>query len=183
MTKELKQLGVGLLLLALPFAFVVADTTITDSVTTTGDVQVVGSLSKGSGTFVIDHPLDPDNKLLFHSFVESPDVKNIYDGIVVLDDHGEAKIELPGYFMALNEEYRYLLTPIGEAAPDLYVKKEITRNRFTIAGGTSGLKVSWQVTGIRKDPFILENPIIVEVEKGPDALEDKGSFIFEGYEN
>ena len=183
MTKDLKQIGIGIVLLALPLAFVMADTDITDSVTTTGDVQVVGSLSKGSGTFVIDHPLDPDNLLLFHSFVESPDVKNIYDGVVVLDARGEAKIELPDYFMALNEEYRYLLTPIGESAPGLYVKKEIKRNRFTIAGGTPNLKVSWQVTGIRKDPFIIENPIIVEVEKGPDELEDKGSFIFEGYEN
>ena len=35
-----------------------------------GDVEVLGNLSKGGGSFKIDHPLDPENKYLFHSFVE-----------------------------------------------------------------------------------------------------------------
>jgi len=39
-----------------------------------GDVEVTGSLSKGGGSFKIDHPLDPENKYLYHSFVESPDM-------------------------------------------------------------------------------------------------------------
>jgi hypothetical protein len=51
-------------------------------------LSVTGALSKGSGTFKIDHPLDPTNKFLYHSFVESPDMKNIYDGVVVLDGDG-----------------------------------------------------------------------------------------------
>ncbi|HEY3242950.1 MAG TPA: hypothetical protein VGM03_06310, partial [Phycisphaerae bacterium] len=42
-----------------------------------GNVNVTGTLSKGFGTFKIDHPLDPENKYLYHSFVESPDMKNI----------------------------------------------------------------------------------------------------------
>ena len=37
-----------------------------------GDVDVSGRLRKGSGGFLIDHPLDPANKTLTHSFVESP---------------------------------------------------------------------------------------------------------------
>jgi hypothetical protein len=44
--------------------------------------------------FRIDHPLDPANKYLNHSAVESPDMKNIYDGVVTLDADGEAVVEL-----------------------------------------------------------------------------------------
>jgi hypothetical protein len=43
--------------------------TITETSNVTGLASVLGALSKGSGTFVIDHPLDPKNKLLYHSFV------------------------------------------------------------------------------------------------------------------
>ena len=50
-----------------------------------GDVSITGSLSKGGGGFKIDHPLEPDKKFLSHSFVESPDMKNVYDGNVELD--------------------------------------------------------------------------------------------------
>ncbi|HMB90044.1 MAG TPA: hypothetical protein VKP65_04300, partial [Rhodothermales bacterium] len=47
-----------------------------------GDVWVTGTLSKGGGSFKIDHPLDPANKYLAHSFVESPDMMNVYNGNV-----------------------------------------------------------------------------------------------------
>ena len=55
-----------------------------------GDVDVTGTLTKSAGSFKIDHPLDPENKYLSHSFVESPDMMNIYNGNVVLDATGEA---------------------------------------------------------------------------------------------
>lgn len=151
------------------------------SVTVTGNASVGGALSKSSGTFVIDHPLDPANKLLFHSFVESPDVKNIYDGIAILDSAGEAVIQLPDYFEVLNIEYRYLYSPVDEPMPGLHIKEKIVNNRFVIGGGSPNGKVNWQVTGIRNDPFIVANPIINEVEKGPEALVDKGVFLFAGY--
>lgn len=157
-------------------------TNFTTNVTTSGNFNVVGTISKGSGTFVIDHPLDPQNKLLFHSFVESPDVKNIYDGVVTLNAQGEATIELPSYFEALNKDFRYQIKPITKSSPNLYVKEEIQNNTFTIAGGPADTRISWQVTGIRKDPYIIANPIIVEVEKGPDTLVDKGEYLFSGYE-
>ena len=159
--------------------------TFTKSSTVTGDASILGALSKGSGSFVIDHPLDAANKLLYHSFVESPDVKNIYDGVAQLDEKGEAVIELPNYFLALNKDFRYLGTAIGEPMPDLHISKEIRRRWFglfgaivfKINGGTPSGRVSWQVTGVRHDPYILANPIVPEIEKGPDALVDKGEYV------
>ena len=129
-----------------------------------GRVNVTGALSKGSGTFKIDHPLDPANKYLYHSFVESPDMKNIYDGVVTLDAQGQAEVALPDWFGALNKDFRYQLTCIGGYAP-VYISKEVSNNRFSIAGGAPGMKVSWQLTGIRKDPYAEKNRVTVEEDK------------------
>jgi hypothetical protein len=129
-----------------------------------GNVQVNGTLSKSSGAFKIDHPLDPANKYLYHSFVESPDMKNIYDGVVELDQRGEAIVMLPEWFGALNRDFRYQLTCIGGYAP-VYIAEEITDNRFRISGGTPSLKVSWQVTGIRQDKWANDHRIPVEEAK------------------
>jgi hypothetical protein len=131
------------------------------------DVSIVGNLEKASGSFKIDHPLDPANKYLLHSFVESPDMKNVYDGVVLLDDKGEAEIELPDWFGALNKDFRYQLAAIGAPGPNLHIAEEIKNQRFRIAGGSSGLKVCWQVTGIRNDPYANTHRIQVEEDK-PD---------------
>jgi hypothetical protein len=127
-----------------------------------GDVSVVGYLYKFGGGFQIDHPLDPANKYLYHSFVESQDMKNIYDGVVVLNESGKAEIELPNWLGELNKDFRYQLTAIGASGPNLYIEEEISNNHFKIAGGKQGMKVSWQVTGIRKDPWANANRIKVE---------------------
>ncbi|MBU4473337.1 MAG: hypothetical protein KJ842_04195, partial [Candidatus Omnitrophica bacterium] len=142
-----------------------------------GNANISGTLTKGSGGFIIDHPLDPKNKVLRHSFVESPDMKNIYDGIAVLAENGEISVELPNYFTALNKDYRYQLTPIGAYA-GVYIKREIQENKFVIAGGYKGLKVSWQVTGIRKDAFAQKNPIVVEEIKGANNNFKKGEYLY-----
>ena len=133
--------------------------------TVAGDLAVQGMISKFGGSFRIDHPLDPKNRYLSHSFVESPDMKNVYDGVVELDKNGAATVDLPEWFEALNRDFRYQLTPMGASAPDLYISSEITDGRFTIAGGIPGQRVSWQVTGIRKDPWAEDNRIPVEHDK------------------
>ena len=132
-----------------------------------GDVDVNGILFKSAGAFRIDHPLDPENKYLSHSFVESPEMKNIYDGVAVFDQAGEVIVTLPDWFEALNGDFRYQLTPMGAAFVP-YVAEEIAGNQFKVGGGVPGKKVSWQVTGIRHDAFANANRIQVE-ELKPDA--------------
>jgi len=140
-----------------------------------GNVNVTGNFTVG-GTkhFKIDHPLDPANKYLVHFCVESDEVLNIYNGNVVLDANGEAWVELPAYFEALNKDFRYQLTAIGAPGPNLYIAQKISGNRFKIAGGTPGMEVSWQVTGIRNDPYLKAHPAQVEVEK---TGKERGKYI------
>lgn len=140
----------------------------------TGKVHVTGTLSKPAGSFMIDHPLDPENKNLYHSFVESPDMMNFYNGNVTLDGKGEATVEMPDWFEALNRDFRYQLTAIGAPGPNLYVAEEITTNHFKIGGGNPGIKVSWQVTGIRQDAYANANRIPVEEDK---PTEHRGKYL------
>jgi hypothetical protein len=128
-------------------------------------ISTPANISSGSGSFKIDHPLDPENRYIHHSVVESPDMMNIYNGNVVLDENGEAWVQLAEWFEALNIDYRYQLTPIGGPGPNLYIAQKIENNRFKIAGGTAGLEVSWQVTGIRNDPYAQAYRIPVEEDK------------------
>jgi hypothetical protein len=130
-----------------------------------GNVQITGSLSSGVKDFKIDHPLDPANKYLVHASVESSEMKNIYDGTAVIDAKGEATVELPDWFAALNRDFRYQLTSVGAPSPNLYIAEEIVENHFKIAGGQPGAKVCWQVTGVRQDAFAKAHPLIVEEEK------------------
>jgi hypothetical protein len=132
-----------------------------------GDIQTEGASNSSSSAFKIDHPLDPANQYLYHSSVESPDMKNIYDGVVRLNDKGEATVALPEYFGALNRDFRYLLTSIGAPGAGLYVAEELANNQFKIAGGAAGSKVSWQVTGIRQDAWANAHRIQTEVAKPP----------------
>jgi hypothetical protein len=139
-----------------------------------GDVNITGTLTKGAGAFKIDHPLDPANKYLTHSFVESPDMMDIYNGTVLLDGNGETWVNLPDWFEALNRDFRYQLTAMGAPSPNLYIAEEVSGNRFKIAGGQSGGKVSWQVTGIRHDAYADAHRLPVEEDK-PE--EDRGYYL------
>ncbi|HNS80027.1 MAG TPA: hypothetical protein PKM67_01035 [Kiritimatiellia bacterium] len=116
----------------------------------------VGTGAWSAKAFTIDHPLDPENMVLRHFCLEGPEVLNVYNGNAVLDDAGETVITLPDYFEAINRDPRYALTPIG-AKMDLYIKQEISDNRFIVAGGAPGGKVSWEVKALRSDPALLED--------------------------
>ncbi len=137
-----------------------------------GRMHVNGTLSKNAGSFKIDHPLDPANKYLSHSFVESPDMMNIYNGNAITDDTGYATIELPEWFDALNRDFRYQLTVIGQFA-EAIVAEEIVNSSFVIRTDLPRVKVSWQVTGVRHDAYAQAYRIPVEEDK---PAEERGRF-------
>ena len=142
----------------------------------TGSLEVGGNLQVMGGTknFVIDHPLDPANKYLYHAAVESPDLMNIYNDNVTTDAEGNAIVTLPSYFTALNRDFRYQLTVIGQFAQAI-VASEIKDNRFTIKTDKPHVKVSWQVTGIRQDAYATDHPMAVEQEK---PVAERGSYLY-----
>lgn len=138
-----------------------------------GNLNVTGSIFGASKSFRIDHPLDPANKYLNHVSIESPDMKNFYDGVAILDAAGRATVSLPDWFEALNGDFRYQLTCVGGFAP-VYIAREIENNQFVIEGGTAGLKVSWAVTGIRRDAWSNSHRVPVEELKGPS---ERGKYL------
>ena len=134
-------------------------------VVTTVGVDVTGTLTKTAGVFKINHPLAPDTKWLQHSFVESPDMMNVYNGIVTLDSHGNATVTMPDWFMPLNRDFRYQLTAMNQSQPNLFIASPMTNGSFIIEGGRNGGVVSWQVTGIRQDQYANDHRVQVEVDK------------------
>ena len=146
-----------------------------------GNLTVTGALSKGSGTFLIDHPLDPENKILRHSFVESPEMMNIYKG-----NSGTIKkkstIKMPDYFLALNgnnkEDYSFGITPLNGLCGGYYVDngKIAASGEFTV-NTEKECEFSYVVYAVRNDKFALKNPVIVEEEKGNNTQWDKGEYV------
>lgn len=131
-----------------------------------GDVEITGNLnvSGGSKNFKIDHPLDPENKYLYHAAIESSEVLNVYSGNVTTDGNGDATVTLPNWFEAINKDFRYQLTVIGTFAQAI-VAEEMKDNTFKIKANAAGVKVSWQVTGVRSDAAMLKHPFKVEESK------------------
>ena len=124
--------------------------------------------------FKIDHPLDPENKYLIHSCIESPDMMNVYNGNTITDDQGYVTVTLPDYFEALNTDFRYQLTCMGQFAQAIVAEK-IKDNQFIIRTDKPNVEVSWQVTGIRNDPASNRKSYTVEIEKEPEM---KGTLLY-----
>jgi len=133
-----------------------------------GNVSISGTLSKGGGGFRIDHPLDPENKVLSHSFVESPEMLNVYRGTVTTGDSGDAAVALPDYVEALNEHFTYHLTVLGELGTAT-VTQQVQENGFRIRSDRPGAEVCWLLLGVRRDPWATEHRIQVEEDKDADA--------------
>ncbi len=130
----------------------------------TGDVEISGNLNGSIPALKIDDPLDPENKYLLHAPVQSSEMKNMYDGTVTTDSQGHATVQLPEWFQLLNSDFRYQLTVIGQFAQAI-VTREIENNQFEISTSAPGVKVSWQVTGVRQDAYAKAHPLVVEQEK------------------
>lgn len=134
-----------------------------------GDIYAT-SASAGIKAFMIDHPLDPANKVLSHSSIESDERMNLYRGIVKTDSKGFAQVTVPGWFDALNGDIQYQLTVVGddsEAFVLVKVAQKLKNGKFRIRTSVPGTEVHWQVSGRRHDPTSEYYPLQVERLKGP----------------
>ncbi|HTG60881.1 MAG TPA: hypothetical protein VMG63_15915, partial [Terriglobia bacterium] len=138
-----------------------------------GNLACTGAISGAAKNFKIDHPLDPANKYLVHASVESSEMMNIYTGNIVTDARGEATVSLPEWFEALNTDFRYQLTVVGQFAQAI-VAREIENHQFQIKTSAPNVKVSWQVTGVRQDAYSKAHPLVVEQEKDE---QQRGNYI------
>ncbi len=144
-----------------------------------GNVHVTGTLSKEAGSFKIDYPADPKNKVLQHSFVESPEMRNMYYGQAETKD-GVVEVSFPEWWIPLNgtdkAEYNYQFTPIGKWC-SLYVSQEVEDGKFKVASNDGDCKFSWTVSAVRHDAYAEANRIkVVDDKKG----DEKGKCLFEG---
>lgn len=110
--------------------------------------------SSGTKSFVIDHPSDPANRYLVHYSAESSEPLNVYSGTVTLDANGAAVVVLPAFVQKVTRDFRYQLTAIGAAMPNLHVAEKVRDGRFAIAGGVANKQVSWEVKGVRDDAWV-----------------------------
>ena len=159
--------GVGL------YVYSAGETTANTAAVFIGAVDIYGNLYKAGGSFKIDDPIDPANKYLSHSFVESPDMKNVYDGVVTTDANGLRHRDDAGVDRSVNRDFRYQLTAIGQFSQAIIAKK-MENGQFTIQTDKPNVEVSWQITGIRQDAWANAHRIENEVVK-PDN--EKGKFI------
>jgi hypothetical protein len=144
-----------------------------------GDVNVTGDIHKSNCYFLIDHPLDPENKLLRHTCVESPEGLLIYRGTVKPNAEGEAIVELPSYFKALTDEENasVYLTPHGKPFLTGF-EWEPGHTAFTVYGSPERT-VSWMVLAGRDDPVARQNQRPVEEEKGSGgSLCNRGELLY-----
>ncbi len=147
-----------------------------------GNIFVNGSYQGSGGKyFLIDHPKDPENKLLRHSCIESNERINIYKGRGKLKN-GVAVVTLPNYFDVLNhpDGREINLTCINGWSP-LYLEGKIQNNQFVIKTtdqGNTDQEFSWVIYGVRNDKWSQDHPLIVEEEKGKLNKFEKGRLIY-----
>ena len=149
--------------------------TISDS----GNLTITGALSKGSGSFRIEHPLPSKTSThqLVHSFIEGPKADLIYRGKVdLVGGKGTVNIDAAatmteGTFEVLCRDVQCFTTnESGWTA----VRGKVTGNILTIEAQDASCtdSISWMVIGERKDKHMYDTNwtddngrVIVEPEK------------------
>tara|TARA_R110002051_G_scaffold63748_5_gene115997 strand:+ start:59 stop:553 length:495 start_codon:yes stop_codon:yes gene_type:complete len=136
----------------------------TDGSTTVGGaLSVTGALSKGSGSFKIDHPLPAkaDTHHLVHSFIEGPRADLIYRGVAALSG-GSATVDLDEaagmsagtWELLCRDPQVWIQNDSGWAQ----VRGSVTGSTLTILceDAASTDSVSWMVVAERCDPHMME---------------------------
>ena len=133
------------------------------TITSAGNLTIVGALSKGSGSFRIEHPLPSLSKThhLVHSFIEGPQADLIYRGkLTLVNGKAQANIDevstmTEGTFEVLCREIQCFTT--NESGWDL-VKGKVIGNIIYIESQneSSTDEISWMVIGERKDEHMMD---------------------------
>jgi hypothetical protein len=143
----------------------------------TGDLHFTGTMTGGTKSFLIDHPLDPLNKTLMHYCIESPEPLLVYSGKAKTDGDGQAVVKMPEYFVALTREdqARINLTPVGR--PFLTGAEWNSGNTSFTVYGDSNREVFYTVYADRDDPVMrqLKKPVVAE--KGSGHF-DRGKLLY-----
>ncbi len=141
--------------------------------TPTVRLHVIGDFTaSGVKAFTIDHPLDPENKMLRHFAVESNEVLNSYSGNATTDASGKVVVKLPDYFEAINKDFRYQLTVIGSFAQAI-ISKKVSNNQFEIATSLPNVEVSWEIKGVRNDAYMQNVYKLKAEEVKPAGIKGK----------
>ena len=131
------------------------------------DFYVGGELSKASGSFKINHPLKPKTHWLKHSFVECPDMLNLYVGRGKIVN-GKCKVKMPDWFIPLNgkneKEYTYQLTSLNKKN-NLWVEQKMNKKGEVIFAGSKDGEFSYIITAVRHDEYANKHRIKVESKK------------------
>jgi hypothetical protein len=136
---------------------------LTSQIYANGNAVFAGSVSKGSGSFRIDHPLPAKTEThhLVHSFIEGPQADLIYRGYVDLVD-GQATVNIDTAGRMTEGTFAALCTNVScftsNESDWTAVKGSVTGNILTITAqdNTSTAKVSWMVVGERKDQHMID---------------------------
>ncbi|HMS56283.1 MAG TPA: hypothetical protein PKA27_12865 [Fimbriimonadaceae bacterium] len=148
-----------------------------------GDTDGVGIAVYASGSFAasggkafrIDHPMDPENKYLFHYCTEGPEPLLEYSGTITTSASGYAWVELPEYFAEINRDLRYQLTVVDQTGEFTMaiVSKKVQNNRFQIRTSRPEVEVCWEVKGVRNDAYMRHYGAPVVTDK---ADNERGLF-------
>lgn len=145
------------------------------------NLTVAGSISKGSGSFKIDHPLTSkkDTHHLVHSFIEGPQADLIYRGKATLSS-GTATVNIDTVSGMTSETFVALNTNVqcftNNESGWTAVKGSVSGNTLTITAQDNSCTdtISWMVIGERQDPHMKDSKtdwtdsdgkVIVEPEK------------------
>jgi hypothetical protein len=146
-----------------------------------GNVSIPGSLTKGSGSFLIDHPLDPLNKNLEHSFIEGPKRDLIYRGRALLVK-GRAVVPIdeacgmtPGTFAALTQDPQAFAWNQSDDFDNFdQVRAAVRDGEILIrcSNFEASFDVGWMIIAERRDAHVLslkstdaDGHLIVESDK------------------
>ena len=159
---------------------------VTSEIYGNGNAIFAGSLSKGSGSFRISHPLPSkaETHHLVHSFIEGPQADLIYRGYVDLVD-GQATVNIDTAARMTEGTFEVLCTNVScftsNESDWAAVKGSVTGNVLTITAqdATATSKVSWMVVGERKDQHMFDTEwtddtgrVITEPEKVVEGAEE-----------